>query len=91
MNIQEALDAPTVFSRHFPSSFYPRESYPGHLTAEERIPAKVITELENRGHIVDRSDAWTPGKPMAIRVDRKRGVISAGVSAKGNIGYGLGW
>ena len=91
MNIQEALDAPTVFSRHFPSSFYPREVYPGHLTAEERIPADVVAELERRGHIVDRAEAWTPGKPMAIRLDRERGVIAGGVAPKGNIGYGLGW
>jgi hypothetical protein len=91
MNIQEALDAPTVFSRHFPSSFYPREAYPGHLTAEERIPADVVSELERRGHIVDRVEAWTPGKPMAIRLDRERGVIAGGVAPKGNIGYGLGW
>ena len=91
MNIQEALDAPTVFSRHFPSSFYPREAYPGHLTAEERIPAGVVSELERRGHIVDRVEAWTPGKPMAIRLDRERGVIAGGVAPKGNIGYGFGW
>ena len=29
MDIQEALDAPTVHSTHFPSSFYPRPAYPG--------------------------------------------------------------
>ena len=91
MNIQEALDAPVVFSRHFPSSFYPREAYPGHLTAEARVPSDVVAELGRRGHIVDRGDAWTPGKPMAIRLDRKRGVIVGGVAPKGNIGYALGW
>ena len=31
MNIQEALDAPTVHSVHFPSSFYPRGAYPGRM------------------------------------------------------------
>lgn len=91
MNLQEAVDAPAVFSRHFPSSFYPRESYPGHLTAESRIPDEVVSELERRGHVVDRADAWTPGKPMAIRIDRERGVISGAVGPKGNIGYALGW
>ena len=91
MNIQQALDAPTVFSRHFPSSFYPRQAYPGHVTADSRIPSDVIAGLERRGHTVDNAEAWTGGKPMAIRLDRERGVISGGVAAKGNIGYALGW
>ena len=91
MNIQEALDEPTVYSRHFPSSFYPREGYPGHLTAEARVPSKVVTELERRGHFVDRTEAWTGGKPMAIRLDKERGVIAGGVAPKGDIGYALGW
>ena len=90
MNIQEALDAPTLFSTHFPSSFYPREAYPGHVTADSRIPAGVIAELERRGHVVDNSEAWTGGKPMGIRLHRERGVIAGGAAAKGNIGYALG-
>ncbi len=28
MNVQEAIDAPTVHTTHFPSSFYPRDAYP---------------------------------------------------------------
>ena len=91
MNIQEALDAPTVFSRHFPSSFYPRESYPGHMTAEARIPQDVVEDLERRGHIVDRSEAWSGGKPMGIRLHKEKGIIAGGVAPKGNIGYALGW
>jgi len=91
MNIQEALDAPTVFSRHFPSSFYPREAFPAHVTADSRIPADVLAGLERRGHIVDSTEAWTGGKPMGIRLDRERGVIAGGVAPKGNIGYALGW
>ena len=48
MNMQEALDAPSVHSVHFPSSFYPREAYPGRVFAESRIPSEVIGELERR-------------------------------------------
>lgn len=90
MNIQEALDAPTVFTLHFPSSFYPRPAYPGHVTADSRIPRAVIQELVQRGHIVDDSEAWTGGKPMAISIDQEKGVITGAVSAKGQIGYALG-
>lgn len=91
MNIQAALDAPTVFSRHFPSSFYPREAYPGHLTAEGRIPSDVVSELERRGHKVDRTEAWSGGKPMGIRLHKDKGIIAGGVAPKGNIGYAIGW
>ena len=37
MNLQEALDAPTLYSVHFPSSFYPRRAYPGRVVAESRL------------------------------------------------------
>ena len=91
MNIQEALDAPVVYSRHVPSSFYPRQAYPGHVTAEARIPREVTAELGRRGHVVDHDEAWTGGKPMGIVLDQENGVIAGGVAAKGNIGYALGW
>ena len=91
MNIQEALDAPTVHSAHFPSSFYPRDAYPGRMMAEGRIPREVITELERRGHEVVVTDGWVNGKVMGIHYDKARGVILGGVAPKGNIGYALGW
>ena len=91
MNIQEALDAPTVHSVHFPSSFYPRNAYPGRMVAESRIPSQVIAELERRGHEVVQADGWANGKVMGIRYDSDKGVIIGGASPKGNIGYAIGW
>jgi gamma-glutamyltranspeptidase/glutathione hydrolase len=91
MNIQEALDAPTVDSVHFPSSFYPREAFPARLSAENRIAPDVIAELRRRGHVVGLVDGWANGKCMGIRYDRDRGVILGGAAAKGNVGYAIGW
>jgi len=91
MNLQEALDAPTVHSVHFPSSFYPREAYPGRVVVEGRIPRQVVAELKRRGHEVVVTDDWVNGKVMSIRYDQTHGVIQGGVSPKGNIGYALGW
>ena len=91
MSLQEALDAPTVHSAHFPSSFYPRDAYPGRLVAEERIPAEVLAELERRGHEVVLVGGWNNGKTMAICYDGERGVIQGAVAPKGIIGYALGW
>lgn len=91
MNIQEALEAPLVYSVHFPASFYPRAAYPGRVVVEERISREVIAELERRGHEVVLTDGWTTGKAMAIRYNKERGVISGGVSPRRVIGYALGW
>tara|TARA_Y100000588_G_C14272368_1_gene932867 strand:- start:2936 stop:4705 length:1770 start_codon:yes stop_codon:yes gene_type:complete len=91
MNIQEALESPTVYSRHFPSSFYPREAFPCHISADSRIDPRVVSELERRGHIVDLDGHWSGGKPMGIRIDLEKGVIFGGVAPKGNIGYAFGW
>ena len=91
MNVQEALDAPTVRSSHFPSSFYPKQPNPGHMVAESRIPESVTSDLESRGHIVGRVGDWDGGKVLAIRYDAERGVIFGGASPKGDIGYAFGW
>ena len=37
MNLQEAIDAPSFHSLHFPSSFYPRRAEIGKLVVEGRI------------------------------------------------------
>ena len=89
--MQEALDAPTVHSVHFPSSFYPRPAYPGRLVAESRLAPEVLAALGSRGHEVVVTDAWGNGKVMGIRYDKARGVIIGGASPKGNSGYAIGW
>ena len=91
MGLQEALDAPTVHSVHFPSSFYPRGAYPGRVVVEDRIDGEVLAELERRGHEVEVTSGWANGKPMAIQFGGSDGVIAGAVSAKGAIGYALGW
>ena len=91
MDLQEALDAPTVHSAHFPSSFYPRAAFPGRMAVEGRIPPEVIADLERRGHGVDVVGDWVQGKVQGIRYDRERGVILGGASAKNKLAYALGW
>jgi gamma-glutamyltranspeptidase/glutathione hydrolase len=91
MDLQEALDAPTVNSQHFPSSFYPREASPARMSAENRIPPDVIKALEKKGHKIEITEGWVKGKVMAIRYDKTRGIIFGAVSPKGKIGYAFGW
>ncbi len=89
MNLQEALDAPTVHTTHFPSSFYPRVAFPARVVAESRIPSDVLGELERRGHEIEMTDAWANGKVMGIRWNADKGVISGASSAKNTIGYAM--
>ena len=91
MDIQEALDAPTLHSVHFPSSFYPRIAFPGRVVVESRMSSEVVCKLQALGHEVAMTGAWDNGKVMGIRYDKERGVIHGGVAAKGNIGYAIGW
>jgi len=91
MNLQQAIDAPTVHSVHFPSSFYPRPAYPGRMVAEDRIAPDVLAELERRGHEIQKVDGWNNGKVTAVQYDGARGVISGAASPRRNLGYALGW
>jgi gamma-glutamyltranspeptidase/glutathione hydrolase len=91
MNLQEALDAPTIHSVHFPSSFYPRPAYPNRVDVEGRLAREAIQELTRRGHEVNVIGEWANGKVMGIRYDRERGVLMGAVSPRRTIGYALGW
>lgn len=91
MDLQEALDAPSVHTDHFPSSFYPRDAHPLAVSAEGRIPREVIQGLESRGHKVVAGDGWMHGKVMGIRFDPERGIILGGASPRSKIAYALGF
>ena len=91
MNLQEALDAPTHHSLHFPSSFYPREAYPGRVSIEGRIPKDILNGLTKKGHEIVVPGDWEHGRCLAILYDEKTGVISAGASPRRETGYAIAW
>ena len=88
MNLQEAIDAPAFHSRHFPSSFYPRESAPGALDIEERAGAEVIAALRARGHDVSVRAPWSLGRISAVA--RDNGMLYAAANPRGMQGYAAG-
>ena len=90
MNLQEAIDAPTFHTNHFPNSFYPHNAKPGSLTVEARIPESVRDALGERGHKVTVGGEWNHGKVLAITFDPESGLISAGASPRGQIAYAMG-
>lgn len=91
MDIQQALDAPTFHSEHFPSSFYPRAQHPGRVAVEGRIPESVREELRRRGHEVIAAGDWAHGRVLGIRTEPERGLIFGGASPRLEHGYAIGW
>jgi gamma-glutamyltranspeptidase / glutathione hydrolase len=88
MNLQEAIDAPAFHTRHFPSSFYPRESFPLAVDVEERAGQAVIAGLARRGHRVTVAPPWSLGRVSAVA--RADGFLYAAANARGMQGYAVG-
>ncbi len=88
MNLQEAIDAPAFHTRHFPSSFYPRESAPRTLDVEARAGGETIAELRRRGHEVTVCPPWSLGRVSAVA--RRDGMLYAAANPRGMQGYAVG-
>ncbi len=88
MNLQEAIDAPTWHSEHFPNSFWPREARPGVLVVEGRLPESTIAELRRRGHVVEVGPDWSEGRLSAAAKDGP--LLKAAANARGMQGYAVG-
>ncbi|MDP9396576.1 MAG: gamma-glutamyltransferase family protein [Actinomycetota bacterium] len=90
LNLQAAIDVPMFHSTHFPSSFYPRQSQPGHLVVEERLDAAVVSELRRRGHDVEVAGPWSQGRLSAAGRDPVTGFLKAAANPRGMQGYAVG-
>jgi len=91
MDIQLALDKPTVHSTHFPGSFWPHAAHPGIMHVEPGVSEQVILGLKKKGHKVTVDEPWSHGRCLAIRRDADTGVIFGGASPRGMKAYAIGW
>ena len=97
MNLQEAIDAPSFHSFHFPISFFPRTADPNKVVVEGRIPKDIQENLTKRGHVVQQTEQWWNGRVSAVMQDQKTGVLKGAASAKlynlwgNNTAYVVGW
>jgi len=91
MSLQEAVEAPTFWTGHFPSSFYPRTCEPGSLSVEARVPEKVRDELARRGHLLKPAADWSGGNTLAASIDPESGVLAAAASPRLEPAYAAGW
>jgi len=89
MDLQEALDAPTVHTTHFPGSFYPHQAHPGEVRVESRIPSEIRDELAARGHAVAVDGPWSHGQVTAVARE-ENGVLSGAASPRGRVAYVMG-
>ena len=88
MNLQEAIDAPSFHTEHFPESFFPRKANPGKLVLESRFEETIIRELEERGHRVQVGTDWSEGRMCAV--SQKDGLFKAAANPRGMQGYAVG-
>ncbi len=88
LNLQQAIEAPGFNTAHFPSSFYPRESDPGHLAVESRVSASDQQELRRRGHRLEVSEDWSLGRMTAAARDGE--LLKAGANPRFMQGYAIG-
>lgn len=91
MSLQEAVEAPTFWTDHFPSSFYPRKAAPASLYIESRVPKSVREELARRGHEIHPAAAWAGGNTLAASIDLRTGVRCAAASPRLEPAYAAGW
>jgi gamma-glutamyltranspeptidase/glutathione hydrolase len=91
MSLQEAVEAATFWSEHWPSSFYPREATPGGLSVEGRVATEILDELANRGHRITVEADWSGGNTLAAAINADTGVLHAAASPRLDPAYAAGW
>jgi gamma-glutamyltranspeptidase/glutathione hydrolase len=89
LTIQQAIDAPSFHTEHWPSSFWPRASRPGKLVIEGRYGADVLADLLARGHLAEMGEPWSEGRLSAARREAD-GQMYAGANPRGMQGYAVG-
>jgi gamma-glutamyltranspeptidase/glutathione hydrolase len=79
MDVQQALERPSVVSTGFRSSYYPHD-IAGTLQIPASIPKHVLDELAAMGHKLDVNSNRGVGSVKAIIVHPRTGVLMGGVS-----------
>jgi gamma-glutamyltranspeptidase/glutathione hydrolase len=90
LDLQEAIDAPTFLSEHFPSSFWPRRAMPGRLAVEARHDPATLQGLADRGHLVEVAEPWSMGRTCAAGRDPGTGFLVAAANPRGRQAYAVG-
>jgi gamma-glutamyltranspeptidase/glutathione hydrolase len=87
--LQQAIETPKWHSTAFPSSFHPRDTYPGQLVVEDRFAPEVVDGLRARGHEVVLTDGWSLGRLSAVSREPATGLLQAAADPRDQ-GYAAG-
>ncbi len=87
MNLQEAIDAPAFHTRHFPSSFYPRDRRRWRSTLRS-APGPRCWPSCAAGAPVTVRPPWSLGRVSAVA--RDGGMLYAAANPRGMQGYAAG-
>ena len=79
MNVQQALEQPSIVSTSFKSSYYPHAAE-GTLQVPSSLPKHVLDELAAMGHKLDIRNVRGVGSVKAVVIHPKTGVLMGGVS-----------
>ncbi len=88
LNLQEAVDAPTFNTSHFPGSFYPKRAELCSLTVEGRFSKKATDELRARGHDISVGGDWSQGRMCAVT--KEGPMVKAAATSRYMQGYAFG-
>src|SRR3954466_6275845 len=89
LNVQEALEQPTVISNSFRDSYQPHD-VKGKLLTPALLPKSVQEALAAKGHVLDIRNVKGVGSVKAILIDPRTGVLMGGVSPTGD-SYVMAW
>jgi gamma-glutamyltranspeptidase/glutathione hydrolase len=91
MDVEEAVEAPRLQTRHLVSSFDNHAMNPGDLLLDDRTPQSVQRELSERGHLVSTRSKWANGaSPVIVRL-LENGVVEASADPFGFRSAALAW
>ena len=90
LDLQQAIDHPSLNTTAMVSSFEPRIWVPGGVEIESRYGPDVLADLRARGHRVTESPGWSLGRICAVSHDPSSGLIRAAANPRGMQGYAVG-
>jgi gamma-glutamyltranspeptidase/glutathione hydrolase len=91
MEVQAAIDAPKVITKHFPSLFFPHTAAPGQMNVNDRIPVAIRDELTARGHKITLMNGMFTDATTMLMYNPETKVISGGASPARDKQYVIGW
>ena len=91
-SMQQAVEAPRVYSANFPNSFAPHDYYPARLSIDGHMPVGIAEALAARGHDIEQWPNFPAagGAVCAVMRDFATGRLHAGADPRREA-YAMAW